>query len=167
MLNRTLRRIAAVLILAAAPLLLAASGPAKVGELAPGFSFTTLDKRKVRLEDLKGKVVVINLWATWCGPCKAEMPMMHAYYQKHHAQGLEMFGVTSEGIEVRSWLKKLSGVLSYPLANQVLPRYRPIGGAVPSTFIIDRKGVLRVARAGAFSETAFRKTVDPLLAEAP
>src|SRR3546814_2487548 len=67
-----------------------------------------------------------------------------------------MFGVTSEGIEVRSWLKKLSGVLSYPLANQVLPRYRPIGGAVPSTFIIDRKGVLRVARAGAFSETAFR-----------
>src|SRR3546814_2703083 len=82
------------------------------------------------------------------------MPMMHAYYQKQHAQGLEMFGVTSEGIEVRSWLKKLSGVLSYPLANQVLPRYRPIGGAVPSTFIIDRKGVLRVARAGAFSETA-------------
>src|SRR3546814_3139224 len=78
-----------------------------------------------------------------------------------------MFGVTSEGIDVRSWLKKLSGVLSYPLANQVLPRYRPIGGAVPSTFIIDRKGVLRVSRAGAFSETAFRKTVDPLLAEAP
>src|SRR3546814_19724047 len=73
MLNRTLRRIAAVLILAAAPLLLAASGPAKVGELAPGFSFTTLAKRQVRLEDLKGQVVVINLWATWLGPRQAEM----------------------------------------------------------------------------------------------
>jgi peroxiredoxin len=165
--NRTLRRIAAVLTLAAAPMLLAAAGPPKVGEPAPAFSLTTLDKRKVRLEELKGKVVVINLWATWCGPCKSEMPMMHAYYQKHHAQGLEMFGVTSEGIGVRSWLKKLTRVLSYPLANQVLPRYRPIDGAVPSTFVIDRKGVLRVAKQGAFSEAAFRKTIDPLLAEAP
>lgn len=167
MLNRTLRRIAAVLILCTAPLLLAASGPPKIGKIAPAFSFTTLDKRKIRLEDLKGKVVVINLWATWCGPCKSEMPMMHAYYQKHHAQGLEMFGVTSEGIEVRAWLKKVARVLAYPLANQVLPRYRPIDGAVPSTFVIDRKGILRVARRGAFSEAAFRKTIDPLLAEEP
>src|SRR3546814_20933923 len=92
------------------------------------------------------------------------MPMMHAYYQKHHAQGLELFGVTSEGIEVRSWLKKLSGVLSYPLANQVLPRYRPIGGAVPTTSIIDRKGVRGVARTGAFSETALRQKVGLVLA---
>jgi peroxiredoxin len=165
--NRTLRRIAAVLTLAAAPMLLAAAGPPKVGEPAPAFSLTTLDKRKVRLEELKGKVVVINLWATWCGPCKSEMPMMHAYYQKHHAQGLEMFGVTSEGAEVRARLKKVARVLAYPLANQILPHYRPIGGAVPSTFVIDRKGILRVAKRGAISEAAFRKTIDPLLAEAP
>lgn len=168
MLDQAVDRRKLLFAIACGPLLVGASGSAPgVGQPAPPFSFTTLDKRKVKLEDLRGKVVVINLWATWCGPCKAEMPMMHEYFQKERTRGLEMFGVTREGIEVRAWIKKVASLLSYPLANQVLPKYQPIKGSYPSTFIIDRKGILRVAKAGAFSAASFRAAIDPLLNEAP
>ena len=93
--------------------------------------------------------------------------MMHAYFQSHQAQGLEMFGVTTSDSVPAFRLKKLSAVLSYPLATRIRGGYGPIGEAVPTTYIIDRKGVLRIARAGAFTAREFREAIDPLLAEAP
>lgn len=147
------------------------TGPAgatpKPGVAAPEFSLTTLAKRKVKLSELRGQVVVINYWATWCGPCKAEMPMMHDYFRANRSRGLEMFGVTTEDSVPAYKLQKLASILSYPLAARISGGYGAIGNAVPSTYIIDRKGVLRVAKAGAFSQADFRKAVDPLLAEAP
>lgn len=158
----------ALAVAAAAPLL---AGPVaaapKAGVAAPEFTLTTLAKRKVRLSELRGKVVVINYWATWCAPCKAEMPMMHAYFRANQSRGLEMFGVTTEDSVPAFKLQKLASVLSYPLAAKINGGYGAIGNAVPSTYIIDRKGVLRVAKPGAFNEAEFRKAVDPLLAEAP
>jgi cytochrome c biogenesis protein CcmG/thiol:disulfide interchange protein DsbE len=139
----------------------------KAGVAAPEFTLTTLAKRKVKLSELRGKVVVINYWATWCAPCKAEMPMMHEYFRSNQARGLEMFGVTTEDSVPAFKLQKLASLLSYPLAAKINGGYGAIGNAVPSTYIIDRKGILRVAKAGAFSEAEFRKAVDPLLAEAP
>lgn len=163
------RRGAMVLALAAAtPFLLGAGGTApKTGVAAADFSLTTFAKRKVRLSELRGKVVVVNYWATWCAPCKAEMPMMHDYFAANRDRGLEMFGVTTEDSVPQFKLKKLSDALSYPLAAKISGGYGAIGNAVPSTYIIDRRGILRVAKAGAFSEAEFRKAVDPLLAEAP
>ena len=90
-------------------------GKAKVGEPAPAFSLTTYDERKIKLADLQGKVVVINWWATWCGPCKAEMPMMSAFHRRHKDEGFEIFGVTTEDSVPPYMLKHLSEVLSYPL----------------------------------------------------
>lgn len=156
-----------VALAVAAPFLIGAKAKAKVGAAAPEFTLTTLAKRKVRLSELRGKVVVVNYWATWCGPCKAEMPMMHAYFQKNQARGLEMFGVTTEDSVPAYRLKELSSVLSYPLATRISGGYGAIGKAVPSTYIIDRKGVLRIAQAGAFTARSFREAIDPLLAEAP
>lgn len=157
------------MMLAATAALLTGSVTAapKAGVVAPEFSLTTLTKRKVRLSDLRGKVVVINYWATWCAPCKAEMPMMHDYFRANQSRGLEMFGVTTEDSVPAFKLQKLASVLSYPLAAKINGGYGAIGNAVPSTYIIDRKGILRVAKAGAFNEAEFRKAVDPLLAEAP
>ena len=86
---------------------------------APEFTLTTFAKRKVRLSELRGKVVVVNYWATWCAPCKAEMPMMHDYFRKNQARGLEMFGVTTEDSVPPFQLKKLSAALSYPLAAKI------------------------------------------------
>lgn len=134
------------------------------GEVAPAFKLTTFDKRKVTLAQLKGKVVIINYWATWCGPCKAEMPMMHRYFKANQARGLEMFGVTTEDSVPKYQLKKLADLLSYPLSNRISGGYGAIDNSVPSTYIIDRKGVIRFAHKGAFSASEFKAAVDPLLA---
>jgi peroxiredoxin len=151
-----------------APFLVGASkSTPKIGVAAPEFTLTTFAKRKVRLSELRGKVVVVNYWATWCAPCKAEMPMMHDYFRKNEARGLEMFGVTTEDSVPPFYLKKLSAALSYPLAAKINGDYGAIGNAVPSTYIIDRKGVVRVAKAGVFTTATFKAALDPLLAEAP
>ena len=151
-----------------AALLLLGASPGKTptpGFAAPAFTLTTFDKRKVTLAEMKGKVVVINYWATWCAPCKAEMPMMHRYFKANQARGLEMFGVTTEDSVSKSQLKKVSELLSYPLSNRMSGGYGSIDNAVPSTYIIDRKGIVRHARKGAYTEREFKAALDPLLAE--
>ncbi|WP_077148763.1 TlpA disulfide reductase family protein [Sphingopyxis sp. KK2] len=153
-----------------AALLLLGAAPGKTptpGFAAPAFTLTTFDKRKVTLAEMKGKVVVINYWATWCAPCKAEMPMMHRYFKANQARGLEMFGVTTEDSVSKTQLKTVSALLSYPLSNRMTGNYGAIDNAVPSTYIIDRKGVVRHAKKGAYTEREFKAALDPLLAENP
>lgn len=154
--------LAAVIMLGASP-----NRTPTPGLAAPPFTLTTFDKRKVTLAELKGKVVVINYWATWCAPCKAEMPMMHRYFKSNHARGLEMFGVTTEDSVPKYQLKQVSDLLSYPLSNRMTGNYGAIDNAVPSTYIIDRKGIVRHAKKGAYSSAEFKAALDPLLAEAP
>jgi thiol-disulfide isomerase/thioredoxin len=142
-----------------------AGGTAKVGEPAPNFSLTTYDKRKIKLADLQGKVVVINWWATWCGPCKAEMPMMSAFHRRHKDEGFEIFGVTTEDSVPPYMLKRLSEVLSYPLVLRFSGNAYPILNGVPTSYVIDRHGVVRYAKATAFDEQDFDELILPLLHE--
>lgn len=159
---------ARLLLAPLAALLLLGAAPGKTptpGFAAPPFTLTTFDKRKVTLAEMKGKVVVINYWATWCAPCKAEMPMMHRYFKANQARGLEMFGVTTEDSLSKTQLKTVSALLSYPLSNRMTGNYGSIDNAVPSTYIIDRKGIVRHAKKGAFTEREFKAALDPLLTE--
>ncbi len=143
----------------------AMAATAKVGQPAPSFSLTTYDKRKIKLADLHGKVVVINWWATWCGPCKAEMPMMSAFHHAHKDQGFEIFGVTTEDSVPPYMLKRVSELLSYPLVLHFSGNGYPILSGVPTSYVIDRQGIVRYAKAGAFTEQEFEDLILPLLRE--
>jgi cytochrome c biogenesis protein CcmG/thiol:disulfide interchange protein DsbE len=146
----------------------ATAGAAKVGQPAPAFTIRTYAKEKVTLADLRGKVVVINHWATWCGPCKAEMPMMDLFHRRHKQEGFEIFAVATENSVPPKMLKELASVLSFPLALSLRGSgYGPIGNAVPTSYVIDRSGVVRYAKAGAFDKEEFEDIILPLLKEAP
>jgi cytochrome c biogenesis protein CcmG/thiol:disulfide interchange protein DsbE len=138
---------------------------ATVGQPAPAATISTFDKRKIALADLRGKVVVLNFWATWCGPCKREMPMMSAFHHRYQDQGFEIFGVTTEDSLPPYMLKKLAAVLSYPLASRVSGNAYPILNGVPTSYVIDRSGNVRYAKAEAFDEADFAALILPLLRE--
>jgi thiol-disulfide isomerase/thioredoxin len=157
------------LALACAASLLAApavAGPkAKVGQPAPPTTITRFDKSEITLAELKGKVVVINHWATWCAPCKAEMPMMSGFHAQMKGHGFEIFGVTTEDSVPPRMLKKLSEALSYPLARKLSGDGYPILKGVPTSYVIDRKGIVRYAKAGSFETKEFTDLIVPLLKE--
>lgn len=136
-----------------------------VGQPAPPFALMTFDKQKIALADLRGQVIVINLWATWCGPCKREMPMMDAYYRANKDKGLRIFGVQTEDSVAPFRLKEVSEALAYPLTLQFRGDSYKRMEAVPTSFVIDRAGIVRFAEAGAFTHQSFDALIRPLLAE--
>lgn len=143
-----------------------AEAKANIGKPAPKFSLTTFDRRKVTSAELAGKVIVLNYWAVWCGPCKQELPEIDRYVRKKGGDDLKVFAVTVDDTVSDSQLKPLAGVLSFPLVTRISGSgYGAIGGAIPSNYVIDRSGILRYAQANAFSYQAFDNLITPLLAE--
>jgi thiol-disulfide isomerase/thioredoxin len=116
---------------------------------APAFKTLDLDGNTQSLGDQKGKVVLVNVWATWCVFCLDEMPKLDRLYQEHNRDGLIVFGLSPEDAAVqRKGLKAIR--VTYPLltyAGQVPPIYRDITGW-PTTFVIDRRGRLQPALSG-------------------
>ncbi len=136
---------------------------ADVGKPAGDFTITLLDRSTVRSADLKGKVVVVNRWATWCTPCKAEMAAFENYYRTHPDTDLKIYAVTVELEYPARKLQPLQSILSYPLATAVSGRnYRQLAG-VPTSYVIDRSGIVRYAAAGAFTLESFEALITPLL----
>ncbi len=147
-----------------------ASATPKVGKPAPKFTVWTFEGKKISLADLAGDVVILNYWATWCGPCRAELPLISGwvknYQQRYQRDDLKVFAITTEGSVPDNVLKPLAKVLSFPLITKLDTwSYGPIDNAVPTNYIIDRSGVLRYARAAAFSAEALNELLPPLLSE--
>lgn len=153
----------ALAILAAASPALAAT----VGKPAPDFTVTTYEGAQVSLESLRGKVVVLNYWATWCAPCRLELPEMDRYVRRHRGAPLAIYAVTIDNTVPYSRLRFLADTLSFPLIEKMRGgRYGAIKGAVPTNYVIDRAGVVRYAQAGAFNAQTLEAVVTPLLSEA-
>jgi cytochrome c biogenesis protein CcmG/thiol:disulfide interchange protein DsbE len=139
--------------------------PPSQDNVAPDFDLTTLDGRAVKLSDYRGQVVLLNTWATWCPPCRAEMPQLEAYYREHQDQGFVVLAVNSEESPeaVAAFLK--SQDFTFPVVldpeGVVMGRYEV--RALPTSFFIDRKGVVRGVWTGQLTPAQLQKIVDPLL----
>lgn len=157
------RMVLTTLFMALVPLLGSAREPI-VGEPAPDFEVTTLDGKKLRLADYENQVLVINFWATWCTPCKTELPLLDTYFALQQPHGLRVVAVTTENSAPLSALKPLAAKVHFPMARSMRGPYHVMTG-VPTNYVIDRHGILRYAKAGAFDLDALNGILVPLLRE--
>lgn len=114
-----------------------------IGKRAPDFSLQTLDGKTLKLSDLRGKAVVLNFWATWCSPCKAEMPWFVDFQKEYGSQGLQIVGVAMDDSakeEIAKFAKDMS--VNYPIVLGKESLADQYGGVefLPTTFYIDRSG---------------------------
>jgi thiol-disulfide isomerase/thioredoxin len=126
--------------------------PTMRGKVAPGFTLVDLDGKKVSLSDYKGHAVLVNFWATWCGPCKVEMPWFEELSKKYAPQGLEILGLTDDVDAGKETIAKTAhriGV-SYPILLTDGKVQKAYGGldVLPMSFYVDRNGVIVEETAG-------------------
>lgn len=126
--------------------------PSLRGKAAPGFSLTTLDGKKVSLSDFKGKAVLVNFWATWCGPCKVEMPWFQEFQKEYAGQGLVILGLVDDvdaGKDTIAKVAQKAGV-TYPILLADGKVQKAYGGVdvLPMSFYVDRNGVVVEETAG-------------------
>jgi cytochrome c biogenesis protein CcmG/thiol:disulfide interchange protein DsbE len=115
------------------------------GKPAPRAEAKLLDGSTFSLADQAGKVVLLNFWATWCTPCRKEMPALEAYYEKHRSEGLEMLAISVDAPKDESKVREFMRAYTFPAAmggNAGIKDYGRIW-RVPLTFVIDRQGILR------------------------
>jgi thiol-disulfide isomerase/thioredoxin len=134
----------------------------RVGQMAPNAEIETVSHEKFDLASLRGQVVVINFWATWCVPCREELPLLDAYYRKQKQHGLVVLAATTQDSVPEYQMRKLFAAMAITPVHRLKGPYAPLN-AVPTNFIIDRDGVLRYAQAGAFTLDELNANLVPLL----
>ncbi|MGE7941696.1 redoxin domain-containing protein [Lysinibacillus xylanilyticus] len=146
----------------------------KKGDTPPDFTLTSLDGDEVTLSDLRGKKVVLNFWATWCPPCKAEMPHMQKYYEQHAKEdNVEIIAVnltkderdfSADGKIDTVMTFRDSFELTFPILldqeREVSPQYNIM--TIPTTYFIDSKGYIQRAISGPMDTDMLKSYVDEL-----
>lgn len=161
------------LLLAATALILAVSSlsayPLDLGEPAPALRAAQLDGKPFDLAAQKGHVVVLNFWATWCGPCRDEMPALDSFYKKYRERGVVVFGLSEDDTDEAGEVRETMAAFSYSAA---LARGAEENGfhmprVLPLTYVIDSQGVIRAMLwpgGTPVTEVNLEKAVEPLLA---
>jgi len=138
---------------------------------APDAEFQTLDGKPFRLADLRGRVVLLNFWATWCGPCRAEVPEFNAMQRELKSQGLEVLGVSTSPTDsvdvIREFQKDVPQEYTVLRGPEALTEKFVNGPGLPVTHIIDREGRVREKIFGPRDRATFESLIKPLLAEGP
>jgi thiol-disulfide isomerase/thioredoxin len=147
------------------------------GKPAPAFTLRDLNGNKVSLENYKGKALLINFWATWCGPCKIETPWLIELRNKYAPQGFEVLGIDSEGDDAQpgsdAWNKDKEVIAKF-VAQQKIPYPvllngdsigKPYGGLddLPASFFVNRKGIVVATQVGIDSESVLEANIEKAL----
>lgn len=163
------RLMLSIALLAIAPAMTHAASPT-VGQPAPALVVPQLDGHEFDLAKLRGKVVLVNVWATWCSPCRVEMPTLNAFYRRYHSRGLDLLGLSIDAAPDDARVNQVMRQFSYPGALASAARVNGFGDpvAVPVTYVIDEQGVIRAQLEAegpsGVSEQALAQAVLPLLA---
>jgi peroxiredoxin len=144
---------------------------------APKFTLADIDGKKVSLSDYKGKAVLVNFWATWCAPCKIEIPWFEDFQKQYASQGFEILGVSNDDIDeddkakmvqqkeaIRTFVAKQH--MNYPVLLDGDSIATPYGGvdSLPTSFFIDRKGVVVAETTGLYSRDEIEANIKKALA---
>lgn len=134
--------------------------------LAPGWQLQNIEGKPIKFSDFKGKVVLLNFWATWCPPCRAEIPDLVSLEQQYSPRGLVVLGVALDrggASVVKPFVKKMGINYTVVIGNrETADAYGGIE-AVPTTFIIDRNGKVVSEQEGAADRATFEAAIKPLL----
>jgi len=157
------------LVVRLSPHLAALVGIETGGGATPSYAVTTLAGGPLTSDSLRGKVVLVNFWATWCLPCRAEMPLLQSMADRHRDAGLVVLGLSRDWRpvdEVRAFLAERD--ITYPVAVVGGDAERWFGGLVgyPTSFLLDRNGTIRHEAMGPLAMISFEPAVRRLLSEA-
>ncbi|NNE64659.1 MAG: TlpA family protein disulfide reductase [Gammaproteobacteria bacterium] len=164
-----MRSIKCALLLSACLLFSASAWSAAASEPAPDFTLKKLDGKNLKLSELTGNVVLINFWASWCGPCVKEMPLLNKIHKKYEPLGFTVLGVNVEQDSDNARAFLASNGVDFPILldskNLVTQQYDVI--AMPTTVLVDRDGKIRFVHKGYKSgdEAQYRKMVKELVRE--
>ncbi|HEU5350685.1 MAG TPA: redoxin domain-containing protein [Terracidiphilus sp.] len=151
-----------------------------VDKPAPAFTLQTVDGRKVSLADYKGKALLLNFWATWCGPCKIETPWIVQLRDKYAPQGFEVLGISSEGdgytpANKAGWAQDRAAIqaftkqmkVPYPMLMGGDSISKPYGGIeeLPTSFFVNRNGTIVASQVGLTSESDIESNIRKALGE--
>jgi len=158
-------RLLCLAALAAAPALASPVDPLRTGAPAPAFQLNSNSGKPLSLASLRGQIVLVNFWASWCGPCRKEMPILEQLNRQYRSKGVALVGVNVEpdSAAATNWLKAtpVSFPILYDVDSKVSKLYQVEG--MPNTVILDRKGNVRYIHRG-YSAGAENEYLDQIRA---